>query len=379
MIKDGQVRSLRHSLSERCTLRDAARRCGMDKKTARCYQESATVRTPRSPRSWRSRPDLFADVWPEVQARLESDLQLHAVTLMREHPERHHKCHRRTYERRVNHWRATTGPVRPVFFDRVYQPGRLASFDFTEFVSLDITIQRTSFPHLLFHATLTHSNVEWVRICFSESFEAQSAGLQAAFHEWGGAPERVRSNSLSPAVYNLNCTREFRARYQALLSHYDLEGERINPRCTDASGGAEATHGHLKTPLVSAGIVPHQAIPSTTREIRVWNPEPHTELPHGELPSARHSVDLCPDDSSFAVPCADGTLPRLTLSNTAPNGEFASHTTATRCAGNCPDSATDGPATLSHLATGDERITRKTAGVPISSLGFNPDVSTLAA
>jgi transposase len=223
MIKDGQVRSLRRWLDEGCTLREAARRCGMDEKTARRYRKSGTVPTPRGPRSWRTRPDVFADVWPQVQARLESDSKLQAVTLfrelMREHPERFQECHRRTFERRINQWRATTGPARSVFFDQVHRPGRLASFDFTEVASLDITIQRTPFPHLLFHAVLTHSNVESVRICFSESFEALSAGLQAAFHEWGGVPERVRSDSLSAAVNNLSETREFRERYQALLAH----------------------------------------------------------------------------------------------------------------------------------------------------------------
>lgn len=253
MIKDGQVRSLRRWLDEGCTLREAARRCGMDEKTARRYRKSGMVPTPRGPRSWRTRPDVFADVWPQVQARLESDSKLQAVTLfrelMREHPERFQECHRRTFERRVNQWRATTGPARSVFFDQVHRPGRLASFDFTEVASLDITIQRTPFPHLLFHAVLTHSNVESVRICFSESFEALSAGLQAAFHEWGGVPERVRSDSLSAAVNNLSETREFRERYQALLAHYDLAGERINVRCAHENGDVEASHGHFKTAL----------------------------------------------------------------------------------------------------------------------------------
>ena len=144
MIKDGQVRSLRRWLDEGCTLREAARRCGMDEKTARRYRKSGTVPTPRGPRSWRTRPDVFADVWPQVQARLESDSKLQAVTLfrelMREHPERFQECHRRTFERRINHWRATTGPARSVFFDQFHRPVRLASFDFTEVASLDITI-----------------------------------------------------------------------------------------------------------------------------------------------------------------------------------------------------------------------------------------------
>ena len=53
MIKDGQVRSLRRWLDEGCTLREAARRCGMDEKTARRYRKSGTVSPPRGPRSWK--------------------------------------------------------------------------------------------------------------------------------------------------------------------------------------------------------------------------------------------------------------------------------------------------------------------------------------
>ncbi len=83
--------------------------------------KSGTVPPPRGPRSWRTRPDVFADVWPQVQVRLEADPQLQAVTLfrelVREHPERFQECHRRTFERCVNQWRATTGLALPVFFD----------------------------------------------------------------------------------------------------------------------------------------------------------------------------------------------------------------------------------------------------------------------
>lgn len=125
MIKDGQVRSLLRWLDEGCTLREAARRCGMDEKTARRYRKPGTIPPPRGPRSWRTRPDVFASVWPQVQSRLEADPQLQAVTLfrelLREHPELFQECHRRTFERRINQWQATTGPARSVFFDQVHR------------------------------------------------------------------------------------------------------------------------------------------------------------------------------------------------------------------------------------------------------------------
>jgi hypothetical protein len=62
-------------------------------------------------------------------------------------------------------------------------------------------------------------------------------------------PERVRSDSLSAAVNNLSETREFRERYQALLAHHDLEGERINVRCAHDNGDVEASHGHFEMAL----------------------------------------------------------------------------------------------------------------------------------
>ena len=67
MLKDGQWHLLRRWLSEGCTLREAARRCGIDEKTARRYRRSGMVPTPRAPRSWRTRADVFADVCPRCR------------------------------------------------------------------------------------------------------------------------------------------------------------------------------------------------------------------------------------------------------------------------------------------------------------------------
>ncbi|MFP3557875.1 hypothetical protein SB861_45455 [Paraburkholderia sp. SIMBA_049] len=43
--------------------------------------------------------------------------------------------------------------------------------------SLRVTIASTAFPHLVYHLVLTYSNVEAVRVCFSESFEALAEGF----------------------------------------------------------------------------------------------------------------------------------------------------------------------------------------------------------
>ncbi len=83
---------------------------------------------------------------------------------------------------------------------------------------------------MLFHAVFTYSNWEYVHLCHSESFEALSAGLQDALHLAGGAPQRVRSDSLSAAVNNLSSDKEFAGQYSDLLAYYGAKGHRINVR-----------------------------------------------------------------------------------------------------------------------------------------------------
>ena len=253
MVTDGQIRSLQRWLNEGNTLRESARRSDMDEKTARRYRELGSAARVRPPRSWRTRQDPFVDVWASVEARLVADPRLKAVTLFaqlqREHPGRFPDSQRRSFERRVRRWRALSGGPKAVIFEQIHPPGRLCSFDFTEATSLKVTIAGRAFPHLLFHGVLTHSNAESVRICASESFESMSAGLQGAFHEFGGVTQRVRSDSLSAAVNNLSEEREFRQRYQALLDHYQVEGEKTNPRQAHENGDAESSHNHFKRAL----------------------------------------------------------------------------------------------------------------------------------
>jgi hypothetical protein len=257
MVTDAQVRKLRSLLANGKTLALAARKTGMDEKTARKYRdmESLPSQTKR-PRSWRTRVDPFAEVWPEVQRRLEQEPRLRPVTLFgwlqEKYPGRFPDSQRRTFERRVRHWRSTQGPRQEVFFPQVHPPGVLAASDFTSMNSLRVTIGGQSFDHLLYHCTLTYSNWESVAICFSESFEAFSRGIQDAFWEMGGVPSKHRSDSLSAAVNNLSEDREFRSRYQELMTHYGVEAETINPRKAHENGDVESSHGHLKTAIDQA-------------------------------------------------------------------------------------------------------------------------------
>lgn len=253
MIKDGQVRKLFRLLVMGTTLALAARKTGMDEKTARKYRQIGRLPSELvTPRQWRTRSDPFEKVWPLVEERLQEDSRLDAITLFRwlqERPEHQGKfpdSQRRTFERRVRRWRATRGPNQAVMFAQIHHPGDLAASDFTHMDSLGVTISGQPFSHLAYHFTLTYSNWEAITLCPSESFEALSEGLQNALWELGGIPRRHRSDSLSAAVNNLSDEREFRQRYRELLDYYGVEGQRINVRQAHENGDVESSHGHFK-------------------------------------------------------------------------------------------------------------------------------------
>ncbi len=50
-------------------LSTAAAKAGMDEKTARKYRSAGLLPSElKKPRDWRTRPDAFAEVWPEMEA-----------------------------------------------------------------------------------------------------------------------------------------------------------------------------------------------------------------------------------------------------------------------------------------------------------------------
>jgi hypothetical protein len=251
MVTDGQVKELRRLLDQGKTLATAARMTEMSEKTARSYRDDDSLPSQRKkPRTYRTRVDPFADVWHEVQARLEDEPRLKAKTLFdwlqQQYPGKFPDSTRRTFERRVAKWRSIHGPAKTVFFAQQHHAGRLAASDFTVCNDLGVRIAGARFDHSLFHCVLTYSNVESVSLCFSESFEALSEGIQKAFWEFGGVPQRHRTDSLSAAVRNHASRKTLTDRYAALMDHYGCQGERTNARCANENGDVESSHGHLK-------------------------------------------------------------------------------------------------------------------------------------
>lgn len=251
MITDEQVRKLM-KLREVETIEVAAAKAGMAERTARKYLKCGRLPSEmKGPRAWRTRDNPFVDVWADVEALLKRFPGLEAKTvfeeLQRRHPGQFQDGQIRTLQRRVRDWRATEGLPKEVFFPQVYTPGRMGAFDFTHLNELGITIEGRPFPHMLFHFVLPYSNWETGNICFSESFDSLSEGLQMALRKLGAVPEEVRSDRLSAAINNLKNTKEFTERYATLLNHYGIRGVKTNPDSGNENGDVEQSHHRFKS------------------------------------------------------------------------------------------------------------------------------------
>jgi len=235
----------------------AAAKAGMDEKTARKYVRLGKLPSQvKKPHTWRNRPDPFADIWDEAKGLLNNNAGLEAKSLFnyfqRRDPGKFSDGQLRTFQRRVKRWRALEGPAREVFFPQIHFPGVLCESDFTCMNSLGITIRGFPFGHLIYHFVLTYSNWETGTICFSESFESLSAGFQNALWELGGVPRRHRTDRLSAAVHKDCNPEEFTQRYQDLLKHYGIKGEKIRGGEAHENGDVEQRHHRFKNALDQA-------------------------------------------------------------------------------------------------------------------------------
>ena len=85
MVTDKQVRTLFRLKAAGSTLTRCALLTDMDEKTARKYLDQGQLPSELAPRhTWRTRPDPFADVWPEVCTLLEVNPGLQAKTIFQE-------------------------------------------------------------------------------------------------------------------------------------------------------------------------------------------------------------------------------------------------------------------------------------------------------
>src|SRR5271157_2872851 len=82
-ITDAQVKHLWHSLDQGVTLQTAALKADMDRKSARKYRDRKQLPSQlRQPRTYRTRPDPLAAVWPRLEELLQGEPRLQAKTLL---------------------------------------------------------------------------------------------------------------------------------------------------------------------------------------------------------------------------------------------------------------------------------------------------------
>jgi hypothetical protein len=251
MFTDKQAKRLRKLMEGDDRLAVNAAKLGIDEKTARKYLRSERLPSEMAtPHTWRTREDAFQDVWSEIRPFLELNPGLEGKTLFdhlqRRYPGRFADGQLRSLQRGVRRWRALEGPPKEVFFAQQHRPGHLCQSDFTYMHELGVTIGGEVFDHLVYHFVLTYSNWETGSICFSESYESLSEGLQSALWELGAVPDVHQTDRMTAAVCPPGCPEEFTRRYEGLLQHYGLQGRKCRANEPHENGDVEQRHYRFK-------------------------------------------------------------------------------------------------------------------------------------
>jgi hypothetical protein len=157
-INDRQFRRYMSSRKEGETQATSAVRAGFSERTARRIDESPILpsQARASPRQYRTRRDPFEEVWhQDLLPLLRQVSGIQATTLLEElqrlHPGQLPDHLLRSLPRRVAHCRATEGPDRDLIFRQNHPPGRQALSDFTDAISLAVTLAGQPFAHRLYH------------------------------------------------------------------------------------------------------------------------------------------------------------------------------------------------------------------------------------
>ncbi|HEX2518451.1 MAG TPA: IS21 family transposase [Castellaniella sp.] len=253
MKQDAEVLLMLRERARGRTQVQAAARSGMSVRTVRNYERRARLPSQLTqPRTYRSRPDPFAEDWPWLVKLLEDDPALQGQTLFGllcdRHPGRYQQGQLRTLQRHIAGWRAQYGPEREVIFPQIHEPGEAAQSDFTHMSSLGVTLGGVPFPHLVYHLVLVYSNIEAVQICFSESFESLVEGFERCIWQVGGVPRQHRTDHLGAAIHPLDAEERGKAkeRYRLLMAHYGLEPTTNNLGVAHENGDVEQEHRQFK-------------------------------------------------------------------------------------------------------------------------------------
>jgi len=232
----------------------AAAKAGVCRQTAAKYQQLGKLPSELTAgRAWRTRPDPFAAVWPEIEARLRDAPGLWARTLFEElqekYPGQFPPGQLRTLHRRVQQWRAAQGDDQAVelFFPQQHRPGEAAQTDFTHTGELGLTLQGEPYAPLLCHLVLPYSNWQWACRCRSESLLALKRGIQAALFRLGKVPEWHQTDNSTGATHQVRTgQREFNREYLELMDHLGMKPRTIAVGQKQQNGTVEAQNGAFK-------------------------------------------------------------------------------------------------------------------------------------
>lgn len=232
----------------------AAAKAGMHVQTARKYLKARKLPDElKKPHRWRSKPDIFADYWNEIEPYLSASPGLQAKTmfthLQNKYPHKFTEGQLRTLQRRFQEWKAENRKAQEVIFRQKHIAGIQSQSDYTEMGSLNITINGRHFKHLLFHFMLTYSRWEDVAICYEESFASLSQGYERAVWRLGAVAPEHRTDNLSAATKKAGGGREFSERWQKLMDHYGVKPSRNNPGESQENGSIEKSHDLFKTAI----------------------------------------------------------------------------------------------------------------------------------
>lgn len=260
MVTDRQVRKLFTMRNKYKHLYQAADAAGISGKTASKFLKTKQLPSQiRVEHAWQTRLDSFEEDWSWIEQQLrEAKGALEGKelfeALQRLYPGKYQDGQLRTLQRRVKVWKALYGPSQETFFPQTYYPGQWCCSDFTCMNELSITIQQQPFKHLFYHFVLCYSNWQTGRVCYSESFESLSRGIQDALWDLGGVAQYHRTDNLSSAVHKVGHPDIFTDKYRGLAKHYGFISEKTQPASPNENGDAEKSH-HLFKKAVDQALI----------------------------------------------------------------------------------------------------------------------------
>lgn len=255
-VTDQQVRKLMQEYNKTNNVAISSLRAGMSRKSGSKYLRAGKMASElRTEHSWCTRQDPFNDDWDLISTRLRDCPELEGKALFEwlceQRPDRYHEGQLRTFQRKARKWRALHGPEKEVFFPQVHHAGVRLATDFTHMDSLEITIAKQPFPHMLCHSVLCYSNWEWGTICHSESMIALKQGLQSTLHQLGHIPQEHWTDHSTAATHAIGKTCHasgwrYNQKYLDLLNHYNITPRTINVDSPHENGDIESLNGAFK-------------------------------------------------------------------------------------------------------------------------------------